>query len=303
MTSLIGVTHALYPNEIKNFALLCDSLFYPMSSQYLNRQSFDDLEMYARIKWLFENKILVDRADSLSFSIPELYNALLAYISQGVNISAIESNLDEFLLDIKAWQRSRIPKMSARDPDMIFCPSGALQLPGKSAEERTARLFELMQSIPEPMARITSAWMRQHLHMDAVALIPKPQENFLRSFPTTRVHAEPNRNDVLSLVIDKLPKPDDTVPWEQIVDFRNDDESRQKLRALRRWTHKVARDSLSYQELNDELEWLLNEYESHLKLIKMKYKLGTMETIVTTNTLAKLRGCRGRERHMNPPQP
>ena len=90
-----------------------------------------------------------------------------------------------------------------------------------------------------------------------------------------------SRDDVVEVVVNKLPIPDDSVSWEQILDYHSDPDSRGKLTALRMWMSEVARSELTPREVEEKLEWLMHDYERHLKLHKMKYSTGTLETIVT----------------------
>lgn len=70
---------------------------------------------------------------------------------------------------------------------------------------------------------------------------------------------------VLEVVLKSIPIPDDQTPWEDIIEFRNDPESMKRLRRLRMWVRKFAKDttSTSLAEMKDEIEVLLDEYEEH----------------------------------------
>jgi hypothetical protein len=78
--------------------------------------------------------------------------------------------------------------------------------------------------------------------------------------------------------------PDDKAPWEQIFDYRSDPDSQRKFLALRRWMSKIARGELSPAEVEEEVEGLIDDYQSHLKLHKLKTTTGTLQTIVETTT-------------------
>ena len=86
--------------------------------------------------------------------------------------------------------------------------------------------------------------------------------------------------DVLSVVIKALPEPDDHVPLEHILEFRQDTHVRGSLLGLRRWMSKLPAAS-SPGEYAQELEWLLHQYEEYMHLHKMKTNKGTLETFVT----------------------
>jgi hypothetical protein len=95
-------------------------------------------------------------------------------------------------------------------------------------------------------------------------------------------HVLPNTtiSDVVQIVINKLPLPDNTTPWEKIVDYREDAESQNSLLALRRWIRKTSTQNLLANEIEEELEWLMNEFQSHMRLHKIKANTETLEVMV-----------------------
>lgn len=104
---------------------------------------------------------------------------------------------------------------------------------------------------------------------------------------TTLPHTEYNyalpsssKNDVAQIVINKLPLPGNETPWEQIIDYRNDEDNQKNLLALRRWIRKISTENLSSSEIEDELQWLMNDFHNHMKVHKMKTNTETLEVIV-----------------------
>lgn len=90
------------------------------------------------------------------------------------------------------------------------------------------------------------------------------------------------KSDVIDVVIKALPMPDDTVSWEQIIEYHSDPDSQSKFFALRNWMSEVARSELAPPEVEEKLEYLLDQYQRHMKLHRMKTNVGTLETVVTT---------------------
>lgn len=103
---------------------------------------------------------------------------------------------------------------------------------------------------------------------DAVSLVPSYE---FPKVPTSR------RSDVARVTINKLPIPDEATPWEQIIDFRSDPNNQLALLRLRRWIRKIASENLSVLEIEEELEWLLHEYENNLHLHKIKSNTNALE--------------------------
>lgn len=90
------------------------------------------------------------------------------------------------------------------------------------------------------------------------------------------------RSDVLRLMIERLPVPDESTPWEDILNFRRDPDTSRKLLAIREWTREVATQGRDIAAVEDKLDYLLEEYRAHIKLHKLKYSAGALETIITT---------------------
>lgn len=106
---------------------------------------------------------------------------------------------------------------------------------------------------------------------DAVSLIPCYD---FSKIPTSR------KSEVARVAINKLPIPDETTPWEQIIDFRNDPDNQSALLNLRRWIRKISSENLSAAEIEEELEWLLNQYEHNINLHKIKSNTNAIEVLV-----------------------
>jgi hypothetical protein len=91
----------------------------------------------------------------------------------------------------------------------------------------------------------------------------------------------PKKTDVFYITLEKLPIPDELTPWEQIIEFRQDPDTRNKFPALRRWMSKVIKNELKPNEIVQELEELLHVYQQHYKLHKIKMKNLRFKTAFT----------------------
>jgi hypothetical protein len=108
--------------------------------------------------------------------------------------------------------------------------------------------------------------------LDVVTILPYSM--YTHNIPNSK------KSDVVQIVINQLPLPDGLTPWEQIIDYKNDPSTKNNVLALRRWISKISSENLSRAEIDDELQWLMNEFRSHIKLHKMKTNTETLETIV-----------------------
>lgn len=115
---------------------------------------------------------------------------------------------------------------------------------------------------------------RVQLGVDACPLLPV--------LPEHTVDNHHPKVAAITVVLNALPVPDEATPWEQIIEYRNDPNSRRKFLALRNWMSEVARAELSPTEVEEKLEYLVSQYQQHMELHRMKTNVGTLETIVTT---------------------
>jgi hypothetical protein len=100
----------------------------------------------------------------------------------------------------------------------------------------------------------------------------------------------PDTTPVLEVILKSMPIPDDQTPWEDIIEFRKDHDSMKRLRRLRVWVRKFAKDTTatSLAEMKEEIEVLLDEYEEHMKLRIYCSFVGTTKVFLshpTKNTL------------------
>ncbi|GAB1472034.1 hypothetical protein MASR2M66_29120 [Chloroflexota bacterium] len=106
------------------------------------------------------------------------------------------------------------------------------------------------------------------------AVTTLPFTEYTRDLPNS------NKSNVAQIVISKLPLPNDETPWEKLIDYRNDSSNKKNLLNLRRWIKKISTENLSSSEIEDELQWLINEFHNHMKFHKMKANTETLEVMV-----------------------
>ncbi|MGH9966407.1 MAG: hypothetical protein ACREBG_01030 [Pyrinomonadaceae bacterium] len=89
-----------------------------------------------------------------------------------------------------------------------------------------------------------------------------------------------NKQDVVQIVLKALPMPDDLTSGELIMDYRSDANSQGRFLGLRHWMGEVARAELTPIEVEEKLEYLMYQYDQHMKLHKLKTNPYTLETAV-----------------------
>jgi hypothetical protein len=136
-------------------------------------------------------------------------------------------------------------------------------------DERTIKLINEHQFI---FLRLLSMGFSMTKGVTAVTTFPYPVY--------TRKISDSTKSDVAQIVISKLPIPNNETPWEQIIDYRNYPENQNNLLGLRRWIRKISKGELSNTEIEEEIEWRINEFRNHMNLHKMKANTETLEVIV-----------------------
>jgi len=122
--------------------------------------------------------------------------------------------------------------------------------------------------------RLNSILLREKKGIDAYPVIHR----HLQSIDIPQA----TKSDVVQIVLNALPLIDWSTPWEQIVEYRSDPNSKSKFLALKNWMNDIARTKLPPAEVEDKLEWLIHDYQQHLNLHKLKANAGAFETVITS---------------------
>jgi hypothetical protein len=88
--------------------------------------------------------------------------------------------------------------------------------------------------------------------------------------------------DVVTIILEGIPQPSEQASLEQILSFRDDRDSKDRLLALRSWMLKAVSKPTPEKDLIEELDYLKAEYRRHMDLAKMKVDLVAWEATVVT---------------------
>lgn len=89
-----------------------------------------------------------------------------------------------------------------------------------------------------------------------------------------------SKTNAIEIVLKKVPMPPDNIPWSDFIQFRNDEENKHKLRALRIWLQKQAVNFESPSIIKEELEHLLFEYEKYMQIQHKKFSNGVISSLL-----------------------
>jgi hypothetical protein len=193
--------------------------------------------------------------------------------------------------DLSFYMEDDDPKQTSSNPllaDLYTMVEHGLAIPSVptrstvykegDAEEELARLIDEARwdSLEHEVmfARLTAMQMRRIQGVEALPLFGWPRS--VQSSSTSK------RQAVLRLALNKLPIPDQTVTWEQILAYKEDPDSRRRFAGLRDWVNEVCRSELSPAEIADKIDWLTSQYDAHLKVHGVGYRPGVFEFVITT---------------------
>jgi hypothetical protein len=88
---------------------------------------------------------------------------------------------------------------------------------------------------------------------------------------------------VLSVLFKKFPTVDDSIDLEKFIEFKNDPETQLKLSRFKEWVLEISKKNYTEKEIEQKIDYLLQEYAKQLEFHKMKYSLGAIESFVITS--------------------
>lgn len=139
-------------------------------------------------------------------------------------------------------------------------------------ESEFSNLFAPMVTKDSIVLRLLSATMDKNDNLPIITTL------FETGYSYELTNAK--KRDVIRVVLNKLPLPDNMTPWEKIIDYRDDPDNQKNLLGLRRWIRKISTKELSKAEIEDEIEWQINEFQRHMKYHKIKANTETLEVLV-----------------------
>lgn len=276
MVERIGVKSPVslhYSLSLKRELLLFDRIAIPQAIKFLEGNRHKEFERHEiqELEWLIEQGIVFE-----SESLPDanlLANQQFRECWQTYSDTFIEAYkvFKEYVqivppdLDINSREKKFDTCFTYNNGLLMLTEEGAkLLCLGDDMNDKF-----LLSS--DYIARLVSIQLREQHSMDAYPIIDSDL-----SFELGTVA---DKTNVVEIVLNSLPTPDESVSWEQILEYRGDPGTRDKFLSLRRWMNKLAREQISPQEIHDELEFLIHEYKRHMEFHKMKINFETWRTI------------------------
>jgi hypothetical protein len=105
----------------------------------------------------------------------------------------------------------------------------------------------------------------------------------ISKLPQISLESMAKKTDILQIVLNQIPIPDDSTPWEAILEFKKDHQSILKLKALKNWITDISKSHYTITEVIEKTDFLLEQYTECLRLHKLKSKVGLFQTIVISS--------------------
>lgn len=290
MTDFVGITDAFVHLPTKQDAFLFDRV----GALFLSRRhERTDAATAAEIEWLQQAGVLFDIKEDMLRGLdqrdPEIRSA--------GDLSTMFALADLVLRKIRvtpseAWS---IASHRALREFLATIPEVG---PSNDREAMERRLYKLLHQFIDAHPRLTSQAVDAEAlrlrilatsHLSRVIAqhfnVRKGVEaaSLLTEHLLTSLQPElPRQSVVVQAVLKSFPQPADDVPWEQILEFRRDEDAAMARRRLRRWIVHIASSGKTGRETVAELEHLIDGYREYMKLHRLKFEHGVVQTIVTT---------------------
>jgi uncharacterized protein YnzC (UPF0291/DUF896 family) len=235
---------------------------------------------FKRAILLFDKIILEEQ--SLGLARQFAGNAIKKGAANGINFEFNNQNIDYLLSSgfVEFETINKVISVSIDTPEERYMESlkdrhsriTTLMIELKYQQNKSNTLIELM----DELKRLPNSFAR--------AISIRLNNDGLESFPI--FDEEPNytfgkKEKVLKFILSKIPSPSDDTSWEKIMDFKNDDNTKNKYNALINWVNKTSKGESYLNEIEDEYNYLYSDYLEQYRFHKMKHKLTSLEIIAT----------------------
>lgn len=265
------VAHLMDTSLLKREALMFSRIAIPTLHEILSSrgESSEFQRVCAELAWLHEREIVFEPEFAAKNQIlnDEYQGQIDSLRQHGKDVIRQIFGLDLDELEATRKDKTKIPEVRKKLDKLSEMSADDLMAIFESSD-----LLDSVMLMTGSLTRMMSIELRELMHLEAFPVLT-------RRIPAAD-NRQANKGDVVEIVLNALPVPDESTAWERILEYRNDPESLSKFLSLRNWMNKVARSGLTTVEVEDELEFLVDQYEQHLKLHRMKTKTGSFETII-----------------------
>ena len=250
--------------DLKQQALLFDRIAVPGLDLILDNTEDFESNQRDELCWLKEQGVVFEaevnvtseivevlrNAEPLLMTEPGFFTRMTAqYLRQAFNVDAIAL---EGTFPLQSRHYIFLPKADNTYKARAHC----LYARPRSFDHHGARGSQL----PVHLARANTVFLPK-------SKVPTPSP-------------EQQQSNVIDIVLKRFPYVGENTAWEKILDFRNDEDARDRRTELRHWMSEMACKSQSPIEIEQQIDYLLSKYENHMRIHKMELTHGVLRTAV-----------------------
>lgn len=88
---------------------------------------------------------------------------------------------------------------------------------------------------------------------------------------------EEKKSTVIRFVLDNIPTPSEDFTFDEVIDFKNDNDNKRRYYTLIKWINEISKGDLNIEEVSDEYNYLMSEFEAEFNNLKIKKDLNKFE--------------------------
>ena len=272
--AFVAVAHSLIGlNEpaLKQLTVIFDRIGIQGLSMDLSKTPFIDQDFIERRTWLAELGILFDLdLDKLKGSTAHDYAKTREMILEDTD------SFTEPTFGMSAQEM-----VAAREDEEKVAE---IRKRGREADKKLQdgsidplKVWEISQRLSTNTARMFASQLRDIEDVDAHAVIPFEFSSLEQDDPRI------TKYDVVKITVGVLPVPVEHVPWQQIIEYRNDPHTKGSFLLIKHWMSEVARGSFTLDQVEESLEYLLNRFRLNLETHQINSTTMALVAYVVTN--------------------
>jgi len=162
--------------------------------------------------------------------------------------------------------------------DPIRNPRDVCDDPDCEARKVVNAVLDVRRTIDDYLVRSWAAWLATD---KSAEYLPVCRRKLPANIATPNgQQGKTSSHEMLNLILAKFPVPSEDCPWESILDFRNETED--KRWHLHRFMRELGTKQKTASEIDDDIEWLLSEYDKAMRLHKLKASQSFLEVFIVS---------------------
>lgn len=250
--------------NIKREILFFDELYYDPYLDFLHEKLLKSVGELVNT----ETRVLNDISDAQNVLKSEK-------ILKVFEFDKFKTNPKNFIGITKQQKKSLIKTVEEYD----FFHTSFMEIYEKSVELLTndhRKGFLNFLNLPNEFDKFSDA----HLRLSKSFLEIKNNKTVIPLVNDFTFSREEKKTSVIRLIVNDIPTPDDSFTFNDVLDFRNDNDNRRRYLSLISWINKISKEDLDIEEISDEYHYLMSEFENEFQNQKIHKELNTLEILL-----------------------